>query len=134
VPRRTRWRGRDHESTGREGRTAVRRSWAGRRNSGERFRPRGGDLRRTKALPGFSRDRGDTENYSGELDWTKSATIARARRSATVEHRRRRNWTNTGRNNGNWHGDGCLTSGRSSGRLGAVAGWPGTRARVSGGG
>jgi hypothetical protein len=75
-----------------------------------------------------------SENYSGELDWTKSATIARARRSATVEHRRRRNWTNTGRNNGNWHGDGCLTSGRSSGRLGAVAGWPGTRARVSGGG
>jgi hypothetical protein len=47
---------------------AVRRSRAGRRNSGERFRPRGGDLRRAKALAGFSRDRGDTGNYSGELD------------------------------------------------------------------
>jgi hypothetical protein len=51
---------------------AVRRSWAGRRNSGERFRPREGDLRRAKALAGFSRDRGDTGNYSGELDRAKS--------------------------------------------------------------
>jgi hypothetical protein len=50
VPRRTQWRGRGHESTGREARTTVRESWAGRRNSGERFRPRGGDLRRAKAL------------------------------------------------------------------------------------
>jgi hypothetical protein len=47
---------------------AVRTSRAGRRNSGEPFRPRGGDLRRAKALAGFSRDRGDTENYSGELN------------------------------------------------------------------
>jgi hypothetical protein len=51
---------------GREGRAAVRRSWAGRGNSGERFRPRGGDLRGAKALAGFSRDRGDTGNYSGQ--------------------------------------------------------------------
>jgi hypothetical protein len=28
---------------------------------------------RAKASAGFSRDRGDIENYSGELDWTKSA-------------------------------------------------------------
>jgi hypothetical protein len=58
---------------GREGRTAVRKSRAGRRNSGERFRPRGGDLRRAKALANFSRGRGDTGNYSGELDRAKSA-------------------------------------------------------------
>jgi hypothetical protein len=57
---------------GREGRAAVRRSWAGRGNSGERFRPRGGDLRGAKALAGFSRDRGDTGNYSGELDQANS--------------------------------------------------------------
>jgi hypothetical protein len=50
----------------------VRRSWAGRRNSGERFRPRGGDLRHAKALANFSRDRGDTGNYSGELNRAKS--------------------------------------------------------------
>jgi hypothetical protein len=72
VPRRTRWRGRGHESAGREGRTTVRESRAGRSNSGERFRPRGGDLRRAKALANFSRGRGDTGNYSRELDWAKS--------------------------------------------------------------
>jgi hypothetical protein len=72
VPRRTQWQGRGHESMGREGRMAVRRSRAGRRNSGERFWPREGDLRRAKALAGFSRDRGDTGNYSGELDRAKS--------------------------------------------------------------
>jgi hypothetical protein len=58
---------------GREGRTAVRRSRAGQRNSGEPFRPRGGDLRRAKAWANFSRGRGDIGNYSGELDRAKSA-------------------------------------------------------------
>jgi hypothetical protein len=51
---------------------AVRRSQAGRSNSGEAFRPRGGDLRRTKAWASFSRGRGDTRTYSGELDRAKS--------------------------------------------------------------
>jgi hypothetical protein len=51
----------------------VRESRAGRRNSGERFRPQGGDLKRAKALANFSRGRGDTGTYSGELDWAKSA-------------------------------------------------------------
>jgi hypothetical protein len=37
--------GKGHESTGREGRTAVRRLRAGRRNSGEPIRPRGGELK-----------------------------------------------------------------------------------------
>jgi hypothetical protein len=46
----------------------VGRPRAGRSNSGERFRPRGGDLRHAKALANFSRGRGDTENYSSELD------------------------------------------------------------------
>jgi hypothetical protein len=59
---------------GREGRMAMRRSRAGWRNSGERFRPRGGDLRRAKALANFSRGRGDTGNYSSELDRAKSAS------------------------------------------------------------
>jgi hypothetical protein len=63
----------------------VRRSRAGRRNSGERFRPRGGDLRRAKAWAGFSRDRGDTGNYSGELDWAKSA----GHRASTADRRGR---------------------------------------------
>jgi hypothetical protein len=52
---------------------AVRRSRAGRRNSGERFRTRGGDLRRAKALANFSKGRGDTGNYFGELDRAESA-------------------------------------------------------------
>jgi hypothetical protein len=51
----------------------VRRSRVGQRNSGERFRPRGGDLRCAKALANFSRGRGDTGNYSGELDRDESA-------------------------------------------------------------
>jgi hypothetical protein len=83
MPRRTRWRGKDHESTGREGRTMVRRPRAGRRNSGEPFRPRGGVLRRAKALANFSRGRGDTGTYSGELDQAKSA----GNRVSTADHR-----------------------------------------------
>jgi hypothetical protein len=66
------WRGRGHESTGREGATAVRKPRAGQSNSGEPFRPRGGDLRRAKALTNLSRGRGDKGTYSGELDRAKS--------------------------------------------------------------
>jgi hypothetical protein len=44
---------------GREGRTVVRRSRVGQRNSGEPFRPRGGVLRHAKALANVSRGRGD---------------------------------------------------------------------------
>jgi hypothetical protein len=86
---------------GREGRAAVRRPRAGRRNSGELFRPRGGDLRRAMAWAGFSRDRGDTGNYSGELDQAKSAGHC----ASTVDRHGRapaKNWTNKGLNKGNW--------------------------------
>jgi hypothetical protein len=58
---------------GREGRTVVRRSRVGQRNSGEPFRPRGGVLRHAKALANVSRGRGDIGAYSGELDQAKSA-------------------------------------------------------------
>jgi hypothetical protein len=85
VPRRTQWWGRGHESTGREGTTVVRRSRAGRRNSGEPFRPQGGDLRRAKALASFSRGRGDIGTYSGELDQAKSV----GHRASTVDRRGR---------------------------------------------
>jgi hypothetical protein len=70
---------------GREGRMAVRESRAGRRNSGERFRPWGGDLRRAKALANFSRGRGDTGTYFGELNWAKSAS----HRASTADRRGR---------------------------------------------
>jgi hypothetical protein len=70
---------------GKEGRTTVRRSRAGQRNSGERFRPRGGDLRCAKALANFSRGRGDTGIYSGELDQAKSA----GHRASMADHRGR---------------------------------------------
>jgi hypothetical protein len=63
----------------------VRESRAGRGNSGERFRPRGGDLRRVKALAGFSRDMGDTGNYSSELDRANSA----GHRASTADRRGR---------------------------------------------
>jgi hypothetical protein len=63
----------------------VRESRAGRRNSGERFRPRGGDLRHAKVLGNFCRGRGDTGTYSGELDWAKSAS----HRASTVDLRGR---------------------------------------------
>jgi hypothetical protein len=46
---------------------------AGRSNSGERFRPWGGDLRRAKALANFSRGRGTLGTNAGELDRAKSA-------------------------------------------------------------
>jgi hypothetical protein len=64
---------------------AVRESRVGRRNSGERFRPREGDLRHAKALANFSRGRGDTGNYSGELDWAESA----GHRASTADRRGR---------------------------------------------
>jgi hypothetical protein len=85
VPRRTQWRGRGHESTGREGRTAVRKPRAGRSNSGEPFRPRGGGLRCTKALANFSRGRGNTGTCSGELNRAKSAS----HRASTADRRGR---------------------------------------------
>jgi hypothetical protein len=70
---------------GREGRAAVRWPRAGQRNSGERFQPRGGDLRRAKALANFSRGRGDTGNYSGKLDRAESA----GHRASTTDRRGR---------------------------------------------
>jgi hypothetical protein len=70
---------------GREGRTAVRRPRAGQRNSGEPFRPRGGVLRRAKAWVGFSRGRGDTGTYFGELDQAKLA----GHRASTADRRGR---------------------------------------------
>jgi hypothetical protein len=70
---------------GREGRTVVRRPRAGRSNSGEPFRPRGGDLRHAKAWASFSRGRGDTRTYSGELDRAKSA----GHRASTADRRDR---------------------------------------------
>jgi hypothetical protein len=74
----------------------VRKPRSGQSNSGEPFRPRGGDLRRAKALANFSRGRGDTGTYSGELDQAKSAghrasTAVRRSRAPTkvklTEHR-----------------------------------------------
>jgi hypothetical protein len=50
----------------------MRKPWADRRNSGEPFRPRGGDLRCAKAWASFSRGRCDTGTYSGELYRAKS--------------------------------------------------------------
>jgi hypothetical protein len=123
VPRRTQWRGRGHESTGREGRTAVRKPRAGRRNSGEPFWPRGGNLRHAKALTNFSRGRGDTGTYSGELDRAKSACHHASTRGpprpSTGEGEIGQTHAAIGEIG---HGDGCLTSGRSSVRLGAVSG------------
>jgi hypothetical protein len=71
MPRRAQWRGKGHESEGREGSTAGRRPRADRRNSGEAFRPQGGGLRRAKAWESFSRGSGDTGTYTGELDRAK---------------------------------------------------------------
>jgi hypothetical protein len=80
----------------------VRKPQAGRSNSGEPFRPWGGDLRRAKAWASFNRGMGDTGTYSGELDRAKSAGH---RAIGEIGH-----------------GDECLTSRRSSVRLGAVSG------------
>jgi hypothetical protein len=85
TPRRTQWRGKGHESEGREGRTAGRRPRADRRNSGEAFWPLGGGLRRAKAWESFSRGRGDTGTYTGELDRAK---LAGHRASTAVCHDR----------------------------------------------
>jgi hypothetical protein len=63
----------------------VRRSWAGWSNSSEPFQPRGRGLRRAKAWASFSRGRGDTRTYSGELDRAKSAGH---RASTAVRHGR----------------------------------------------
>jgi hypothetical protein len=60
----------------------VRKPRVGQSNSGEPFWPRGRDLRRAKALANFSRGRGDTGTYSGELDQAKSAGHS----ASTVDH------------------------------------------------
>jgi hypothetical protein len=79
------WRGRGHKSTDREGRTAVGRPRAGQSNSGEPFRPRGGDLRRAKAWAGFSRGRCTLGTNTRELDRAKSAD----HRASAADHRGR---------------------------------------------
>jgi hypothetical protein len=63
----------------------VRGSRAGWRNSGERFRPRGGDLRRARAWAGFSRGRCTLGTNTGELDRAKSA----GHRASTADRRGR---------------------------------------------
>jgi hypothetical protein len=63
----------------------VRRPRAGQSNSGEPFRPWGGDLWHAKAWASFSRGRGDTWTYFGELDEVKSAS----HRASTVDRRGR---------------------------------------------
>jgi hypothetical protein len=73
-------------------------------------------------LAGFNRDRGDIGNYSGELDRAKSD----GHRASTADRRGRAPAEDEiGRTQGATreigHEDGCLTSGRSSGRLGAVS-------------
>jgi hypothetical protein len=87
MPRRTQWRGRGHESEGREGRMVKRRSRVGRSNSGEAFWPRGGGLRRAKAWASFSRGRGrgTLGTNAGELDRAQSADH---RASTAVRHGR----------------------------------------------
>jgi hypothetical protein len=52
---------------------AGRRPQVDRRNSGEAFRQPGGGLRCAKAWENFSRCRGDTGTYTGELDRAKLA-------------------------------------------------------------
>ena len=63
----------------------MRRAWAGQSNSGEAFRPRGGDLRRAKAWASFNRGRGDIGTYFGDLDRAKST----GHRASTVVRRGR---------------------------------------------
>jgi hypothetical protein len=102
TPRRTQWRGRGHKSEGREGRTAERGSRAGRRSSGEAFRPRGGGLRRTKAWVSFSRGRGTLGTNARELDRANSdghhaSTVGRcgrapAKSKLSSTERNRENW------------------------------------------
>jgi hypothetical protein len=63
----------------------VRKPRAGQRNSGESFRPRRGVLRCTKDWANFSRGRGDTGTYFGELDQAKSV----GHRASTADRRGR---------------------------------------------
>jgi hypothetical protein len=84
VLRRTQWR-EGHESAGRGERTAGRSPRVDWRCSGEAFRPWGGGLRCAKAWASFSRGRGDTGTYSGELDRVKLVV----HRKSTADHRSR---------------------------------------------
>jgi hypothetical protein len=94
----------------------VRQPQADRSNSGEPFWPRGGNLRCAKACASFNRGRGDTGTYSRELDRAKSAD--HPPRPSTGEGEIGRSQGTIGEIG---HGDGCLNSGQSSGRPGAVS-------------
>jgi hypothetical protein len=106
---------------GREERTTERGSRAGRSNSGEAFRPRGRGIRCAKALANLSRGRGTLGTNAGELDRAQSA----GHRASTADrHGRAPAKVKLAEHRAQWkigHGDGCLTLGRSSGRLGAVS-------------
>jgi hypothetical protein len=67
MPRRTQWRGRGHISEGREGRTAERRSRAGRSNPGEESRAPEGAIGRERARASSSR--------GGGTPWAKAQAL-----------------------------------------------------------
>jgi hypothetical protein len=67
----------------------VRKPQAGRSNSGEPFRPRGGDLRHAKSWASFSRGRGTLGTNAGELDRAKSrerVKLSEMRRGVCAGH------------------------------------------------
>jgi hypothetical protein len=74
---------------------------AGRRNSGEGFRPQGEGLRRAKAWDSFSRARGNSGTNAGALGRTKSAGPREGTTDHHGRHRRSRNWPVTKRKWGN---------------------------------
>jgi hypothetical protein len=80
-------------------------------------------LRHAKAWESFSRGRGDTGTYTGELDRAKLA----GHHASTADHHGRapampKLVEHRAESREIKHGQWCLTSGRSSGRLGAVSG------------
>jgi hypothetical protein len=95
TTRRTHWWGCGHEIGVREGRTTGKRLRAGRGNSGEGFRSRGGGLRRARSWDSFSRARGTSGTDTGALGRTKSAGLRAGAAERHDQLPRSRNWPAT---------------------------------------
>jgi hypothetical protein len=121
TTRRTCWRGCGHETGVREGRTVGKRLRAGRDNFGEEFWPLGETINRDRARSSSSGGGGALWANIGALNGVGLAghrADASSKRGCTPA---RPNWLQASVNRENQYGNGCLTSGWSSGSLGVAS-------------
>jgi hypothetical protein len=121
TTRRTRWWGCGHKTGVREGRTTGKRLCAGQNNFDEEYWSLGETIDRDRAQSRFSGGGGALWANARALDGVGLAGHRAGAASKCDRTPARPNWLKAGANRETKHGNGCLTSGRSSGSLGVAS-------------